>query len=61
VVAYDPHLPEEIAAKLDVELVGLDELLARSDAITVHVPQDQGDHRAARREAFAKCRKACWW
>jgi D-3-phosphoglycerate dehydrogenase len=38
VVAYDPHLPAEIASKLDVELLPLDELLARADAITLHVP-----------------------
>src|SRR5690606_18414177 len=31
VIAYDPHLPEEIAAKLDVELVDFDELLARAE------------------------------
>src|SRR5690606_15599327 len=38
VIAYDPHLPEEIASKQDVELLSLDELLARADAITLHVP-----------------------
>jgi len=39
VIAYDPHISSEVAARLDVELVGLDELLARADAITLHVPR----------------------
>ena len=39
VIAYDPFIAAEAAQTLDVELVELDELLARADAITVHVPQ----------------------
>ena len=40
VIAFDPFTsPEDVAAKLDVELVELDELFARADAITVHVPK----------------------
>jgi D-3-phosphoglycerate dehydrogenase len=38
VVAYDPFLSEDAAAKLGVELVGLPEIFRRSDAITLHVP-----------------------
>ncbi|MCC7352485.1 MAG: phosphoglycerate dehydrogenase [Anaerolineae bacterium] len=39
VVAYDPYISEEVAERLRVELVAeLDELLARSDVITVHMP-----------------------
>src|SRR4051812_10155176 len=38
VVAYDPFLSEEAAAKLGVELVALPEIFRRSDAITLHVP-----------------------
>jgi len=38
VVAYDPMLPPERAEQLNVELVGLEELFARADFITVHVP-----------------------
>lgn len=37
-IAYDPHMPREVAEKIGVELVGLDELAARSDYISVHVP-----------------------
>jgi len=38
VIAYDPFLSEEAAAKLGVELVQLPEIFRRSDAITLHVP-----------------------
>jgi D-3-phosphoglycerate dehydrogenase / 2-oxoglutarate reductase len=38
VIGYDPVLSPERAAELGVELVGLDQLFARADAITVHTP-----------------------
>lgn len=38
VQAYDPFLSKEKARQLDIELVGLDELLGTSDYITVHTP-----------------------
>src|SRR5512136_636308 len=39
VIAYDPYIAEEVAARLHVQLVGdLAELLTRSDIITVHTP-----------------------
>ncbi len=37
-IAYDPHLPKDMADKIGVELVSLEELAKRSDYITVHVP-----------------------
>lgn len=38
-IAYDPHMPKEMAEKIGVELVSLEELARRSDYITVHVPK----------------------
>lgn len=38
VVAYDPFLQAEVARRLDVEPMALEELLARSDFITFHTP-----------------------
>jgi D-3-phosphoglycerate dehydrogenase / 2-oxoglutarate reductase len=38
VLACDPYLPPEAFAAAGAEAVGLDELLARSDAVTLHVP-----------------------
>ncbi len=37
-IAYDPHMPKDMAEKIGVELVSLEELAKRSDYITVHVP-----------------------
>ena len=39
VIAYDPYLQPARAAQLDVALVELDELLKRSDFITIHLPK----------------------
>ena len=39
VIAYDPYLQPAKAAQLGVELVELDELLKRSDFITIHLPK----------------------
>ncbi len=38
VIAFDPYLPKEIADKMGIELVSLEDLCRRSDYITVHVP-----------------------
>ncbi len=39
VIAYDPYLQPARAAQLGVDLVSLDELLERSDFITIHLPK----------------------
>ena len=39
VVAYDPYLLPARAAQIGVELVGLEQLLAQSDVISVHLPR----------------------
>jgi D-3-phosphoglycerate dehydrogenase len=38
VIAYDPAVPEERAEQFNVRLVSLEELLRRSDFISVHAP-----------------------
>lgn len=38
VVAYDPYLNPEIAEKINVELLPLDEVLKKSDLISIHTP-----------------------
>jgi D-3-phosphoglycerate dehydrogenase len=38
VVAYDPFLDAAAARRLDVELLDLDDLLARADVVTLHTP-----------------------
>jgi D-3-phosphoglycerate dehydrogenase len=54
VIAYDPFVPAEAAAQLGTELVGLDEIFARSDFITVHIPLTDDTRGIINREAFAK-------
>src|SRR5207248_3221539 len=39
-IAYDPYVPAARAAQLGARLVSLDELLAESDFITVHLPKN---------------------
>ena len=56
VVAYDPYLSEEAAAKLDVELLDLQTLLGRADAVSVHVPRTPDTAGLLGREAFAKAK-----
>jgi D-3-phosphoglycerate dehydrogenase len=57
VVAYDPFLTAEAAARAGIELVPLDELLARSDFISVHTPLTAETRGLIGREAFAKMKK----
>jgi D-3-phosphoglycerate dehydrogenase / 2-oxoglutarate reductase len=54
VVAYDPFLSVDAAAKLEVELLDLDSLLARSDALSVHVPRTPDTAGLLGKAAFAK-------
>ncbi|SDH89238.1 phosphoglycerate dehydrogenase [Alloyangia pacifica] len=57
VVAYDPFLGQEKADKMGVEKVELDELLARADFITLHVPLTDQTRNILGRENLAKTKK----
>lgn len=57
VVAYDPFLGEEKAAKMGVEKVELEELLARADFITLHVPFTDATANILSRENLEKTKK----
>jgi D-3-phosphoglycerate dehydrogenase len=54
VVAYDPFLSEERAEELGVEKVELDELLARSDFITLHTPLTDKTRHIINAQTIAK-------
>ena len=43
VMAYDPFVPAEVAARLDVPCLELDEVLAQSDYISVHMAVDDSN------------------
>ena len=57
VIAYDPFLSEERATKLGVTKVELDELFARSDFITLHVPATDKTRGMISAENIAKMKK----
>ena len=52
-IAYDPHMPREMAEKIGVELVSLESLAKRSDFISVHVPLTQETKSLVSTEFFA--------
>lgn len=57
VIAYDPFLSEEKAAKMGVEKVELEELLPRADFITLHVPFTEQTANILSAENLAKTKK----
>ncbi len=57
VIAYDPFLGQEKADKMGVEKVELDELLSRSDFITLHVPLTDQTRNILSKENLEKTKK----
>ncbi|MCX2930430.1 phosphoglycerate dehydrogenase [Mycobacterium sp. CVI_P3] len=54
VIAYDPYVPPARAAQLGIELLSLDEVLARADFISVHLPKTKETAGLINAEALAK-------
>ncbi len=54
VVAYDPYVSPARAAQLGIELLSLDDLLARADFISVHLPKTPETAGLIDKEALAK-------
>jgi D-3-phosphoglycerate dehydrogenase len=57
IIGYDPYIPAESIEKMGVESVSLDELLARSDYITVHTPITPETRNLINKECFAKMKR----
>ena len=57
VLAYDPYLAPSRAKAMQVEAATLDELLAQSDYITVHMPLTDDTHYMIDEAAFEKAKK----
>ena len=57
VVAYDPFISAEAASQLGVELVTLDEVWARSDVISLHVPLTEQTRNVVNAAALARMKK----
>jgi D-lactate dehydrogenase len=57
VIAYEPYRPSLMAEIFGVRYVSLEELLRKSDVITLHAPLTPETYHLLDREALAKCRK----
>ena len=57
VIAYDPYVVRDILVGLDVEGVSFDELLTRSDFISLHAPLTPATRSLIDAAAFAKMKK----
>lgn len=56
IVAHDPYISEQIAESLDITLLSVDELCARSDYITLHLPATRETRHLLNRERLAACK-----
>ncbi|HOB50195.1 MAG TPA: NAD(P)-dependent oxidoreductase, partial [Mycobacterium sp.] len=54
VIAYDPYVPAARAAQLGIELLPLDDVLARADFISVHLPKTEETAGLLGKEALAR-------
>ena len=54
VIAYDPYVPPARAAQLGIEMLPLDDLLARADVISVHLPKTKETAGLLGAETLAK-------
>jgi D-3-phosphoglycerate dehydrogenase len=57
VLAFDPYLAPSRAKGMQIDSVSMDELLAQSDYITVHMPLTDDTRYMIDEAAFAKCKK----
>ena len=57
VIAHDPFIASNIAAELNIELVSLDDLCARSDYLSLHMPATPQTRHTFNAERLGKCKK----
>ena len=57
VIGYDPVLGNEVAFKLNIQLVSLDEVYRRSDFITVHTPLTDETRGLLNDTTLTKCKR----
>lgn len=57
VIAHDPLIAAETAAKLGVELVSFDDLCARADYLSLHMPSTPETRQIFNAARFAACKK----
>ena len=56
IVAHDPFISEQVAESMDITLLSLDDLCARADYITLHVPATSETRHLFGRERLAACK-----
>jgi len=57
-LAYDPYIEELVMSEYGVQPVGLDELLQRSDIVSMHAPGTKDAHHLLKEQHFRKMKKA---
>jgi D-3-phosphoglycerate dehydrogenase len=60
VITYDPYVSQDALASTGVETVSFDDLLARSDFISVHAPLQPATRGLMNAKAFAKMKKGAY-
>ena len=56
-LAYDPYIEELVMSEYGVQPVGLDELLQRSDIVSMHAPGTKDAHHLMKEPHFRKMKK----
>jgi D-3-phosphoglycerate dehydrogenase len=56
-LAYDPYIEELVMAEYGVEPVGLDELMQRSDIVSMHAPGTKDAHHLLKEQHFRQMKK----
>jgi len=57
VIAHDPFISADVAKGLGIELVSLDDLCARADYLSLHMPATPKTRHTFNAERLAKCKK----
>ncbi len=57
IIAHDPFISEHVAADLGVELVSLDDVFARSDYVSLHMPSNDKTRKIVNAERLARSKK----
>jgi D-3-phosphoglycerate dehydrogenase len=56
IIAHDPFISTQLAEDLDVELLSLDDLCARADFISLHIPSTADTTQLLNRERLSRCK-----
>jgi len=61
VIAYDPYVDPALAKEMGVELLPLDEVLARSDYVSSHLPHNPQTHHALSEAQFRRMKPTAFF